>query len=354
MLKALADSWELVAVAALLAFSWAVPWLIGRAMRRRIARMRQSGRRTRFLEMMFAAGPLLRWGLVLAAGGVAVAHFRLPAEVNRWLTFGLQSIFTVLCAWVAGRIVAAALDGWARQASDPDTAQSRATLAPLLANAVKVTFLIVAGLLILQNGGYNVAGLIAGLGIGGVAVALAAKDTLANLFGSLSLLMDRPFAVGDFVRFDTYEGTVERIGLRSTRLRTPEGLVVAVPNERIAAAPVVNVSQRETRRLVMNLGLVYDLTADQVRQALGIVREAFTGHEQTDDVWVFFNEFGESALNIQVTYWCKQVTPREFLQAVEEINLQIKERLDAAGIAMAFPTRTVVLKGGGGGEGGGS
>jgi MscS family membrane protein len=127
-----------------------------------------------------------------------------------------------------------------------------------------------------------------------------------------------------------------------------------VPNERIAAAPVVNVSQRETRRLVMNLGLVYDLTADQVRQALGIVREAFTGHEQTDDVWVFFNEFGESALNIQVTYWCKQVTPREFLQAVEEINLQIKERLDAAGIAMAFPTRTVVLKGGGGGEGGGS
>lgn len=344
MLKFLTDSWELAAAAGLLLFAWAVPWLAGRAVRRRMETARREGRRTRALEMLAAAGPLLRWGMVLGAGALAVSHFSLPAKVEKWMTFGLQSIFTLLCAWVASRIVAAALNGWARHAADPDTLQSRATLAPLLANGVKVAFLLLAALLILQNGGYNVAGLIAGLGIGGVAVALAAKDTLANLFGSLSLLMDRPFAVGDYVRFDVYEGTVERIGLRSTRLRTPDGLVVAVPNERIASAPVTNVSQRETRRMVMNLGLVYDLTSDEMRKALGIVRDVFAQHEQTEDAWVFFNEFGESALNIQVTYWCKLVTPREFLQAVEEINLEIKSRFEAAGIEMAFPTRTVLLK----------
>ncbi len=344
MLKFLTDSWELAAAVGMLVFAWAVPWLLGRALRRRMAAARKAGRKTRALEMVVAAGPLLRWGMVLGAGALAVAHFSMPERVEKWMVFGLQSIFTLLCAWVAARIVGAALDGWARHAADPDTMQSRATLAPLLANGVKVGFLLLAFLLILQNGGYNVAGLIAGLGIGGVAVALAAKDTLANLFGSLSLLMDRPFAVGDFVRFDVYEGTVERIGLRSTRLRTPDGLVVAVPNERIASAPVTNVSQRETRRMVMNLGLVYDLTTEQMRNALAIVRSVFQSHEQTEDAWVFFNEFGQSALNIQVTYWCKQVTPREFLQAVEEINLEIKARFEEAGIAMAFPTRTVLLK----------
>ncbi len=341
-------SWEAGVLAALLVGSWLLAWSIRRLVRQRLAAARAAGRSVSRLEMAEAAIPILRWGLLMAAGAVALHLFAVPPPFDRWLWLGLQAVFTFIVALVAGHVVGTVLNGWVGLAVDASSRQSRATLAPLLANAVQVAFLAFALLLVLQNIGYNAAGLLAGLGIGGVAVALAAKDTLANLFGSFSILTDRPFAVGDFIRFDTYEGTVERIGLRSTRVRTPDGALVAVPNEKIASVAVSNVSRRETRRQVINLSLEYALSADQVREALDIIRKIVAAHPQTDDAWIYFNDFGESGLNVQMTYWCKQLTPREFLVALEEINLEIKAQLDAAGIGLAFPTRTVILKKDGG------
>jgi MscS family membrane protein len=337
-------SWEAGVLAALLVGSWFLAWFIRRLVRQRLVAARATGRPVAGLEMGEAAIPLVRWGLLMAAGALALHLFSVPAPFDHWLRLALQAVFTLIVAMVAGRVVATLFQGWVGLALDASSRQSRATLAPLLANAVQIAFLAIALLLVLQNIGYNVAGLIAGLGIGGVAVALAAKDTLANFFGSISLLADRPFAVGDFIRFDAYEGTVERIGLRSTRVRTPDGALVAVPNEKIASVAVSNVSRRETRRQVINLSLDYSLSADQVRQALGIVRAIVAAHPQTEDAWIYFNDFGESGLNVQMTYWCKQVTPREFLAALEEINLEIKAQLDAAGIGLAIPARAAFSK----------
>jgi MscS family membrane protein len=135
-----------------------------------------------------------------------------------------------------------AFAGWARASADPAEARTRDTLAPVLARSCQVFFYLVAVLLVLQNLGYNVAGLLAGLGIGGLAVALAAKETLANLFGSLALLMDRTFQVGDTIKQGDVEGEVVNIGLRSTRVRTKEGYVVSIPNQLITNAAVTNMT----------------------------------------------------------------------------------------------------------------
>ena len=124
----------------------------------------------------------------------------------------------------------------------------RGTLAPVLTKACQVFFYLIAVLLVLQNSGYNVAGLLAGLGIGGLAVALAAKETLANLFGSIAVLLDRTFQVGDTIRQGDVTGVVENIGLRSTKVRTPEGYLVSIPNQLITNAPVINMGPAGARR----------------------------------------------------------------------------------------------------------
>ncbi len=186
--------------------------------------------------------------------------------------------------------------------------------------------------------------MIAGLGIGGIAVALAAQDTLANLFGTVALLIDRPFRVGDRIEVEGYNGPIERIGLRSTRIRTLDGHLVTIPNKTVANVPINNIAMRPTIKEIMTFGLTYDTTPEQMREALTILRDVFTKHPETDDVWINWKGYGAFSLDIQVIYWCKQVEYAEFLKALEEMNLEIKERFDAAGLEFAFPTQTIHLE----------
>jgi MscS family membrane protein len=167
---------------------------------------------------------------------------KLPPSAEEWLGHGVRAALAVLAAFVAGRAAVTAFAGWARASADPAEARTRSTLAPVLARSCQVFFYLVAVLLVLQNLGYNVAGLLAGLGIGGLAVALAAKETLANLFGSLALLLDRTFQVGDMIKQGDVEGEVVNIGLRSTRVRTKEGYIVSIPNQLITNAAVTNMT----------------------------------------------------------------------------------------------------------------
>ncbi|MFM8790352.1 MAG: mechanosensitive ion channel family protein [Chthoniobacterales bacterium] len=164
----------------------------------------------------------------------------MPSVPQRLIDIVLQGAFTLLVALAVSAAARVALNQWSRAPRDAAEARTRATLAPVLGRSCQVFFLGIAALLILQNAGYNVAGLLAGLGIGGLAVALAAKETLANLFGSIAVLMDRTFQVGDKIKQGDITGVVERIGLRSTRVRTDEGYLVSIPNQLITNAPVTN------------------------------------------------------------------------------------------------------------------
>jgi len=236
------ELWEILLFIVLLALAWGGSWVLGWLLRGRMERALRSKAPVVGIEVLRTLVPLLRWGLLLVALAVALEMLRLPPPVELWLGHGVRAVLAVLAAWVAGHAAVTAFAGWARSSADPAEARTRGTLAPVLARACQVFFYLIAVLLVLQNLGYNVAGLLAGLGIGGLAVALAAKETLANLFGSLALLMDRTFQVGDTIKQGEVEGEVVNIGLRSTRVRTKEGYIVSIPNQLMTNAAVTNMT----------------------------------------------------------------------------------------------------------------
>ena len=207
--------WEAGTILGLFALAWGGSWLLNRILLARFHSLREAHAPATGIAVLKAFVPLVRWGLSLAAVAVALQVAELPELVAAWLNTGLEAAFTLLSASAAGAAVTVMFRHWAKRPLDPSAHRTRTTMAPVLAKSCKIFFYIIAFLLILQNGGYNVAGLLAGLGIGGLAVALAGKETLANLFGSIAVLVDRPFQVGDLIRQADIEGTVEKIGLRS-------------------------------------------------------------------------------------------------------------------------------------------
>jgi MscS family membrane protein len=215
---------------------------------------------------------------------------------------------------------------------------------PVLGKAFKVFVIVIGTLTTAQLMGFPITSALAGLGVGGIAVALAAQNTLANVFGSITILTDRPFRVGDRVQIDKYDGTVERIGLRSTRIRTLEGHLVVMPNKTVADSAINNVSMRPNIRELMTVSLTYDTTPERIKEAVSLLREVFQRHPLTHDAWVYWKGYGPHSLDIFVAYWCRSTDQKEFLQAMEELNLEIKARFDAAKLDFAFPTQTIVLR----------
>lgn len=241
------EVWEVAVFAGLVLLAWGGSWAVTRILRGRMEEAQRTSAPVVKIEVLRTLVPLLRWGLLLAAVAVALHMLKLPPVVEQWLGRGAQAALALLAAFVAGRAVSVAFRGWARLPSDAAEARTRGTLGPVLAKSCQVFFYVIAVLLVLQNLGYNVAGLLAGLGIGGLAVALAAKETLANLFGSIAVLMDRTFQVGDTIKQGDITGVVEKIGLRSTKVRTPEGYVVSIPNQVVTNAPVINMGNRPAK-----------------------------------------------------------------------------------------------------------
>ena len=231
---------EIVTASGLFALAWLVSWGLQAFLSSRLRHLSATGAKVLHIEVIRFFVPLVRWALLFAAVSVAVRLLHLPSLPQRLIDTVLQGAFTLLVALAASAAVRVAFTQWAHASDDAAAARTRATLAPVLARSCQVFFVVIAALLILQNAGYNVAGLLAGLGIGGLAVALAAKETLANLFGSIAVLMDRTFQVGDRIQQGDVVGVVERIGLRSTRVRTAEGYIVSIPNQLITNAAVTN------------------------------------------------------------------------------------------------------------------
>lgn len=198
---------------------------------------------------------------------------------------------------------------------------------------------------VLSELGYPVAGLLAGLGIGGIAVALAAQKTVENLFGSLAMAADPPFGLGDFVRIEDFVGTVEAIGLRSTKIRTLDRTLVSLPNGRLADMRLESLAARDRMRLACTVGLVYGTSAEQMRSVLQGLEEVLRAHPRIwpDAVVVRFKELGPFSLDIEVMAWFQTSEWAEFQLIRQEVLLRFMEVVDRAGTSFAFPTRTVHL-----------
>jgi len=218
-------------------------------------------------------------------------------------------------------------------------------LVPLVGRSLKWFIWGIGLLLFLQNVlNYNISSLLAGLGIGGLAVAFAAQNTIANIFGAVMIFVDRPFKVGDSVSMEGFEGSIEAIGLRSTRLRTWDGTLVCIPNRTVASTNINNLAARPMRRTNFTLGLVYGTSVAKLEEALGIVRDVLANHPETGQYRAYFNRFGDFSLNILIQHWCNSMDYEVYLLALEEINMEIKRRFEEAAIEFAFPTRTLYLK----------
>jgi len=218
-------------------------------------------------------------------------------------------------------------------------------LVPFIVKTLKI-FLIITGVLVVaQNMGYSISGLIASLGIGGIAVAMAAKDTISNIFGSIMILVDRPFTIGDWVKTSEFEGVVEEIGFRSTRIRTFDKTLVNVPNSMLANMVIDNIDARPKRRVKMRIGITYSTTPKQMQEAVKGIENILKYHVGVDQEFslVKFDEFEGSSLSIFLYYFTKTTHWAEYLQIRQEVNMQIMELLESLGLEFAFPTRTVHL-----------
>jgi MscS family membrane protein len=212
-----------------------------------------------------------------------------------------------------------------------------------------VVVVIMVALFIAQNiFNWNIGALLAGLGLGGLAFALAAKDMVANLFGSITIFADRPFQIGDRVTIDGQGGVVEEVGFRSTKLRTLTGHLVTVPNSVVANTTVENIAARPYLKRSFDVGVTYDTSPKKMKLAIEILHEMCEARSKNfapdSTPRVFFTDFNADSLGINVTYWFASVEWEEFLSFNHNFNMELLSRFNAEGIEFAFPTQTLYIK----------
>ncbi|HUU31454.1 MAG TPA: mechanosensitive ion channel family protein, partial [Phycisphaerae bacterium] len=309
-------------------------------------------RKTRFeFDHLLADAAAKPLGYLLLLGGLAAALWvlTLPTEPTnlRGLAFGaLKVLLTADVMWFLFRLVDVLTHYLVRLAGRTESKLDD-QLIPLIRKALKITIGLILAVWLIQLLGYSVSSLLAGLGIGGLAVALALQDTLANFFGSVFIFLDRPFSVGDMIRIEGVEGIVEEIGFRSTRIRTWPATLVSIPNKTVASAQIDNWSKMPKRRVRQTVGVTYETTADQMEKAVAAIRrllETDPGVDQ-DFIVVRFEDFGASSLNILVYYFTRAVAYADHLETKERINLAVMRALKDLGLSIAFPTRTLYFEG---------
>ena len=275
---------------------------------------------------------------------IGLQVFRWPNWIEIWISRGLQVIVAISLTYMLIKVIDVLIHHWRRRVAARGEKTFNEQLFPVISKALKTFVIIIAVLVTSQNMGLNITGVLASLSIGGLALGLAAQDTVANLFGAVAVFVDKPFPVGDTVKLQSIEGTVETIGLRSTRIRNGDGHLITVPNKTMGNATIINITRRPSIRTVMDIGLTYDTPPAKVRRAVEILTEIYKSHPQTKDLIVSFNQFAASALNIRVIHWWDGADNKAYMAGLQELNLAVQERFEAEKIAFAFPTQTVLLK----------
>ena len=286
---------------------------------------------------------LFAWGLALGLGAIV-----LPGRIGDWAASGVDVLGILAFGYVFYvliDVVDVAMMRWAgRTPSKLDD-----MLVPMVRKSLRVTLVILVFVQVAQAlSDKPVTSILAGLGVGSLAVALAAKDTIANFFGSLVILSDKPFELGQLIKVGGTTGTVETLGFRSTRIRTLDGHLVSIPNGELANQTIENIGRRPSIRRIANLTITYDTPPAKVEEALSIVKDVLKDHEGMHPDFpprVCFNEFNDASLNLFVIYWYHPADYWKYMAFTERVNLELLRRFNEAGIEFAFPTQTLYLAG---------
>ena len=268
-----------------------------------------------------------------------------PVDVRRVAFQGLQIAISATVAWTLFRLIDVFTLAMERLSAKTESKLDD-QIVPLLRKTAKILIGVTVFVMVVQNLGYSVTSLLASLGVGGLALALAAKDTVANLFGSVVIFTDRPFQVGDWVQFDGIEGDVEEVGFRTTRIRRFDKSLVTVPNATFSTTAITNHSARPKRRVDITVGVTYESKPDQIRKLVEALRELVKTHEGLDRGFQFvhFTEMGATSLNVRVYAFTTSTVWTTHLAVVEGLMLRIMETVQEHGLEMAFPTQTLYLR----------
>ena len=285
------------------------------------------------------------WLINILGFYVAVLVLRLPAGLSAGVLLILNTVGVVFVAWMlynGVEVLSLGLDRFTRTTES----QMDDHLVPLVRKIMRVAIIIVTLIMIIQQWGYDVTSLIAGLGLGGLAFALAAQQTLANLFGSIMIFTDRPFGIGDWIKSKHGEGVVEEIGLRSTKVRTFTKSLISVPNADIASTSIENFSEMTQRRLKTTVTLTYATTPDQMEFVIEGIKDLLRESPGfAPDFYVSFVEMGSSSLDILVYAFTETTVWAEFLELRQRFFLDLMRLVDRAGTGFAFPSQSLYIEG---------
>lgn len=297
---------------------------------------------TRWDDALVQALRAIRWFLVaLVALHPASNELKLGVVAERWMS----GTATVAFFLQLGLCASAFITGWivnVRQDSletDPSTTSALSILSFIARTAAWAILL----LLLLDNLGFDVNALVAGLGIGGIAIGLALQNILGDLFASLSIVLDKPFQVGDFVVIDDFSGSIENIGLKTTRLRSLSGEVLVFSNGDLTKSRLRNYKLMKERRIPFTFGLTFDSTPEQIEQVTVAVKKVVDAQEQARFDRAHFTGFGGSSLDFEVVYWMLTPDYAAYRDVQQAINLGLMREFVSIGVDFAFPTRTLVF-----------
>jgi len=293
-----------------------------------------------------AVSGIRAWVYTLVSLFIALQFFVLPEIADKIITGAVllavvwQAIEVVLCfvEYAAVRFLEKDEDG------DGEVDPNSTTAAHLMTLIARIVLWGFGGIFVLSNLGIDVTSLIAGLGIGGIAVAFALQGVLSDLFASFSIYADKPFRIGDFVVLGTDSGTVEKIGIKTTRIRTLQGEELVVSNAELTTARVQNFKKMEERRTAVQFGITYETPHDLVKQVNGIVERIFENIAGARLDRVHFTSFGDSALIFDVVFYVDTSDYTEFLNRQQQFNFELMDKFAELGIEFAYPTQTIYTK----------
>jgi MscS family membrane protein len=264
-------------------------------------------------------------GLSIGLGGL-----RVHETVDRWMGRALESLFIGVVAWAVSRVFQALIS---RQAPLSSPRGEETDIRPLLRKFCDTVIWLIAGTLILRSMGYNVSALMAGLGLGGAALALASKDTLSNFFGSITVFVDRPFRLNDRIKIGAYDGIITEMGIRTSKLRTPENRTVFIPNSLFASSPIENISAAPSVKVIQTFNLKGENGPDKIEQGLGILKEICSGLAGLDGLpQAGLVSVGGANCQVSLTFFVSRQA--DYSETISRVNLTILRRFAEAGIAL--------------------
>ena len=283
--------------------------------------------------------------LIVVVGFYASLHILQPNDpIAKWLGALATISAGIIAAFLVVGIVDVLIEAY-RPIAEKTASRLDDMLIPIVSRILKTLLVFVAFVMVLDHLGVKITALVTTAGVSGIAIAFGAQKVISNFFASITIFSDQPFQISERIRVSGISGVVEEIGLRSTKIRDDDGVLVTVPNLILAEGVVENFSRRSSRRVVMKIGVTYDTSPEKMRLAQEILSEILKAEPAVEERHLTsFVNFSDWSLDIQIIYWVKGLTPEILLAVQHGVNSEILRRFAESGIEMAFPTRTIFHK----------